>query len=189
MTRGGMLGFFGLIMLALLACKGTSAEAEKREAELREREKRLEAEKRKLDEKRAESMPGPAVPLATPAATGDRPKEPPSVTARQTTVVVKLTIDMQKASGQPWDVGGDAPDPLITASGEAGSGSASFKDALTPTARIKLTLRPNTPVTVNVVDQDLAAHDPISNFTVTYKGPGGSASGKAGAAQYSVTFE
>lgn len=189
MMRCEKLGIVGIVLLAALACKGTSGEDEKREADLRERERKVEEERKKLEEQKAGQPASTPAPTAPPPATRDGTREPPSMTARETTVVIKLVIDMQKANGQPWDVGGDAPDPIITATGEAGSGSASFKDALNPTARIKLTLRPNTSVSVNVVDQDLAAHDPISSFTVAYKGPGSTAKGKSGAASYSVSFE
>jgi hypothetical protein len=105
-------------------------------------------------------------------------------------VVVNVTVDSEKPGGQQWDGLGDPPDPLITAT-VARSGQTVTnltKNALTASALLQLTLQEGDALSINVVDKDLAANDPIGAFAVTYSGDRTTRQGTLGAGSINVTF-
>lgn len=141
----------------------------------------------------AASAANVAVPLVQPArTTGTAPEATPpeALIPRPVLVTVTVTVDMVKPDGQQWDGLGDAPDPLITATVQRSSQSATSltKNSLTATASLRVNLQIGDTIAINVVDKDLSAHDPIGSFTAMYFGGPTPQQAKLGAGSIAVNF-
>jgi len=180
-----------MIFAALFACKsgGISKEEElqRKEQELKEREAKLK------EQQGAANQPAAQAPAAEPVSQPAQPTAPqPAAPSgpRDVTVSVSVAVDITKPGGAPWDVAGDAADPLISAQSSSGqSGSASFKDQQNVTATFKMKLSSGDSVTVTAVDKDVAANDPIGTFSAKYSGPGSTGKGRNGAGSFTITFK
>ena len=128
------------------------------------------------------ALPSTVVPPAAPST---------APASQKVRVTVSLTVDMTKPGGAQWDAAGDAPDPVISLSvPRTGFSSRGPKtpNSLVSTSSFEVDLQAGDSVTVAAVDSDVAADDPIGNFSAAYAGRATSVSGRMGAAAVSVSF-
>lgn len=178
-----------VVVAGLLACNAGESEKEKelrqKEQELKQREDRVRATE---NAQAPTTTPAPQVTAEPAQPAAPRPAAPAG--PREVTIKVGLAIDITKPGGKPWDVGGDAADPLLTIVSSGGqTGSASFKDQLNVATQFKMKLSPGDTVTVTAVDQDLAANDPIGSFSAKYTGAGSGGKGRNGGGSFAITFQ
>jgi len=155
-----------------------------REREVGDREQAQAAKEKSGDT--AADNPAKDAPAAGDQADPARPSGP-----REVNVTAAIQVNMKKPTGEAWDVAGGAPDPVITArvASSGATGSQSFQDQLSVSATFKLKLGPTDSVVFSAYDKDIAANDPIGNFTAQYSGHAGAVSGSMGAATIRVTFD
>ncbi len=158
------------------------------------KENDLAARERALAEKEAaltaNAEESPEEKGATP---GPRAKEKGKTTSKpaKVSVAISVAIGLTKPNGKSWDVGGGAPDPLVSAriSSSGKTVSRSFRDSLNPSTSFSAELAPSDSISITVVDSDMSANDPIGSFTASYSGSPTTRKGKNGAATFSVTFQ
>jgi hypothetical protein len=85
----------------------------------------------------------------------------PYANADEGVQAIEVQVNEQMASGWAWDVFGGAPDILICTSVGAEQTCAPYACSDAFRCSAPLQLPPQTPFTVQVVDQDLAWDDPI----------------------------
>lgn len=205
------LRFLGIALLFACQNNDKAAELAAKEQQLAAREQQLKEETLATRERAVAfreqaaarvaaataSAPAPAAsaanvvqPAHATATEPEAPTQPQPLIPRPVLVTATVTVDMVKPDGQQWDGLGDAPDPRITATVQRSGQSATSdtKNSLNATASLQLNLQIGDTVTVNVVDKDLSAHDPIGSFSAMYFGGPTPQQGKLGAGSIVVNF-
>lgn len=81
-------------------------------------------------------------------------------------VAIELELPDTKESGEPWDVGGGAPDPyvVIRQDGEIVATTERLQDTASASWRVRVMLAPDAPWSVDVLDRDAALDDPVTTI-------------------------
>lgn len=84
--------------------------------------------------------------------------------------LVAVVLPTDKENGQPWDVGGGAPDPfvVIRQDGFTLATTARVQDTLSARWEMSVPFDRARPLEIEVFDGDVAADDPVAAITVPY---------------------